>query len=113
MVLFTIASVVPIAVDLVGMHRFRVETKTHAIEFYLTDQIKSLVVIVPADSIHEAYTIDQADTEFGTKLCVRSSLAAYDGAYMRLAYTHDPVIYAASVLFVHPHLLTKHLGDDQ
>jgi hypothetical protein len=32
---------------------------------------------------------------------------------MRLADTHDPVIYAASIMFVHPHLLTKHLGDDQ
>jgi hypothetical protein len=71
-VLFAIASVTPVAIDLVGMHRFRVATKTHAIEFYiefyLADQVKSLVVIVPADSIHEADAIDQADAEFGAKL---------------------------------------------
>lgn len=111
--LFAIPTILPIAINLIGMDRLRIEAEPFPVGFNLSDQIDPLVEVVPTDPVYEANAIDKADADLGPKLRVRSGLTAFDGPYMRLTDAHDAIVNAQAVVVVHPLLLALDLSDNQ
>src|SRR5208283_3414560 len=80
-----VLKVATIAIQLVGVHRGRIMTKTILELFYLPFQVAGLVVVVPTQPINEAKPLHHAHRYLGAKLNRGGELAAHHRPYMRLA----------------------------
>lgn len=95
------------------MYRFRVAAETFPVGFDLGDEITAFVEGVPADGVNEAHTVNQTDTDLGSKFGVRCNLATLNGPNVRLAYADNAVINATAAIVIQPLLLAEHFRDNQ
>ncbi len=61
--MLAVPAIVTIAIDLIGMDRFRVVAKAVAIGFYLVDKLTTFIEVVPADCVNKANAVNEADTD--------------------------------------------------
>lgn len=82
--LFAKLAVVPGAVDLIGVDRFRIMAKARAVSLDLPDQIAGLVIGIPTDAIHKGDAVNQTGRDLGAKLGGGPGLTALDRPHMGL-----------------------------